>query len=125
MWENIVAWFGDLRERRALIRSFNHNARMAYTFGECPILLQASITLGKRENKTSYSWLMSGFRIKSHMDGYYMRKDMASMIALIILSDTNLVRHLITLGFDTLEVGTESNSTLYVYPLVRYALPGN
>lgn len=123
MWERIISWFGDIRERRGLLRSFNYSARSAYTFGECPILLQASITLGSRENKTNYSWLMSGFRIKTHMAGYNMDQDLARIIALIILSNQILVRHLITLGFDTLEIGTEGSSSIWTWPLIRFALP--
>jgi hypothetical protein len=122
MWERIITWFGDIRERKGLLRSFNYSARSAYTFGECPILLQASITLGRSNNRTSYSWLMSGFRIKTHMAGYYMDQSMATVIALIILSNAQLVRHLITLGFDTLEVGTEGGSSIYSWPLIRFAL---
>ena len=109
MWENLRGWFGDVRERKNLLRTFNYSARNSYTFGHVPILLKASISLGKRENKTNYSWLRSGFRIKTPMPGYLMAEQQAVMIAMIILSDAVLVRQLVALGFDTLEVGSESS----------------
>ena len=123
MWENISMWFSDLRERRELLRSFNYAAKQAYMFEEVPILLQASITLGRSEYRTNYSWIRSGFRIKTLTSGYFMQNHEAGVIAMIILSNTTLVRQLITLGFDTLEVGTESGNSIYLWPLIRFSIP--
>jgi len=122
MWENIVTWFSDARERKGLLRAFNYSARNAYTHGASPILLKASITLGRRENKTNYSWLRSGFRIKTLASGYYMEKYEATMIAMIIITNTILVRQLIALGFDTLEVGSEGGKSIYSWPLIKFSL---
>jgi hypothetical protein len=122
MWENLHGWFVDIKERKALLRSFNYSARNAYTFGHVPVLLKASVSLGRRENKTNYSWLRSGIRIKTSIPGYLMGKQESTIIAMIILSDQVLVRQLVALGFDTLEVGSDSGVGYYSWPLIRFAI---
>ena len=103
MWYRIIEWFTDLSERRKLIREFNELSRNAFILGVTPTLLKASITLGDSTFKHSFSKMMSGFRIKA-LSGRDLETSELHEIANVILENTALVRKLMTLGWDTLEV---------------------
>lgn len=107
-WNYILSWFKDRSERNKLIRSFNDSARDAYVKGETPAMLTANISKGDSTYRHSFSkWLYSGFRIKVFC-GRQLTKDEMIFIGNVILDNEQLVRRLIVLGWDTLEVhGTE------------------
>ena len=105
IWNRIVKWFRNMSERRELLREWNDNARKAYVEGEIPLLLEASISMGNGGFKHEMSaWLRTGFRIQSRK--LLVKEDMLG-IGQVILLNRELVRQLIILGFDTLEIYDE------------------
>lgn len=103
-WNRIIESFGDKSERQKLLRSFNNSAKRAFISGEVPTLLKASISRGKRAYKHQLSdWLNSGFKVQA-FSGRQLSKDELVSIGQVIIADNRLVRKLVTLGFDTLEI---------------------
>lgn len=109
IWYNITRWFRDRQERRALIAGFNEAARSSYIFGEVPTLLTANISRGNSNFRHSLSKLNSGFRIKVFA-GKTLDKQELRVIGATIMSDPALMRRLVVLGFDTLEVYGDEGS---------------
>ncbi|MBQ7210453.1 MAG: hypothetical protein IJS05_06125 [Paludibacteraceae bacterium] len=104
IWIKILQWFNNHSDRTDLIMGFNTDAQKAFIAGLMPVLLQAEISRGCSEYKHSHShWLYSGFRIKAFTGQQLSRNDI-KLIGEAILNDDNLVRKLVVLGFDTLEV---------------------
>ena len=110
MWQNIISWFGDKMEKQSLVSEFNRNAAFAWDSGAAPTLLKAKMTWGNSKNKHSFSDTFSGFRINA-MTGSYMSLEKCKIIGMIIKSDQVLLRKLIRVGFDTLEVFSETSSS--------------
>jgi hypothetical protein len=103
-WNNILDWFRDRSERAKLVRSFNESARTAFVAGIAPTLLKASISKGENSYKHQFSnWLNTGFRIQA-FTGRILTKDELIHIGKVILDESVLVRRLIVLGWDTLEI---------------------
>ena len=103
-WNNIIDWFRDRSERAKLVRSFNESAKNSFVSGIAPSLLKASISKGESSYKHQFSnWLNSGYRIQA-FTGRVLTKDELIYIGKVILADSVLVRKLIVLGFDTLEI---------------------
>jgi len=109
MWNNIISWFGDKFEKQSIVRQFNKSAANAWDTGDVPTLLKAKITWGNSENKHSFSDTFSGFRILA-MTGSYMSLEKCKVIGMIIMSDQVLLRKLMRVGFDTLEVFSDTSS---------------
>ncbi len=104
IWNFIVQWFKDRSDRTKLIHSFNESAREAYVMGAAPAMLQASVSKGDSNYKHMFSkWLSSGFRIKV-FTGRQLTRDELLFIGNSILSNEQLIRRLIVLGWDTLEI---------------------
>jgi hypothetical protein len=107
MWYRIIIiaeWFGEMTERYKLIRDFNRAAKMSFINGEAPTLLQARVTKGDSAYRHEFSrFLGGGFRIKA-MTGRELKQSELVEIGRVILDDEILVRKLIALGWDTLEV---------------------
>ena len=103
-WNNIISWFKDRSERGKLIRSFNDAAKESFVSGLVPTLLKASISRGEREYRHQFSdRFNSGFRIKAFKGRELSRNELVN-IGGAIISDSTLIRRLVVLGFDTLEV---------------------
>jgi hypothetical protein len=103
-WNNILDWFRDRSERSKLVRSFNESARNSFVGGIAPTLLKAKISKGESAYKHQFSnWLNSGYRIQA-FTGRQLSKDELMHIGKVILNDEILVRKLIVLGYDTLEI---------------------
>ena len=103
-WNTILDWFKDRNERSKLIRSFNDSAKNSFVTGIAPTLLKANISKGERSYKHQFSnWLNTGFRIQA-FSGRQLAKDEIKQIGEVILNDSVLVRRLIVLGWDTLEI---------------------
>lgn len=103
-WNQIVGWFRDRSERSRLLRDFNENARQAFTSGHAPTALKASISRGESSYKHEFSaWMNTGFRIQA-LTGRELSKDEILFIGKVVLSNETLVRRLIVLGWDTLEI---------------------
>lgn len=104
MWNKILDWFVDFKERRKLIKEFNEFSRRAFVNGEAPTLLNVTITFGNSNYRHSFSKMLAGgFRIKA-LSGRELEKSEMNLIGNIILNNEFLVRKLISLGWDTLEV---------------------
>lgn len=103
-WNNILSWFHDRSERAKLVRSFNGSARNSFISGQVPTLLKASVSKGESAYRHQFSnWLQTGFRIQA-FSGKQLTKEQIKLIGSVVLNDDNLVRKLIVLGWDTLEI---------------------
>jgi hypothetical protein len=103
-WNNILDWFRDRSERSKLVRSFNESARNSFVGGIAPTLLKAKISKGESSYKHQFSnWLNTGYRIQA-FTGRQLSKDELMHIGKVILNDEILVRKLVVLGWDTLEI---------------------
>ena len=103
-WNRIIEWFNDRSQRSKLIRSFNESARDAFVVGIAPTLLKASISKGEHSYKHQFSdWMNTGYRIQA-FTGQILSKNELIHIGQVILNDSTLVRRLIVLGWDTLEI---------------------
>jgi hypothetical protein len=124
MWSRfsfIVDWFNDFNERRRLVRNFNLAAREAFVSGMAPTLLEASISIGESAYRHAFSKFMAGgFRIKA-LSGRPLSK--VEMIALseVVLNNQELVRKLISLGWDTLEVHDNAGYNGIKYKLYDFS----
>lgn len=111
IWYKITAWFEDCVERSRLIKYFNKRAKDSFVNGDMPTVLKASSSKGLYKNRHSFSsWFNTGFRIQA-LSGRALTKKEMMLIGKVILSDRTLVRRLIVLGWDTLEV--HDNSSRY------------
>lgn len=103
-WNNILDWFRDRSERSKLVRSFNESARNSFVGGIAPTLLKTKISKGESAYKHQFSnWLNTGYRIQA-FTGRQLSKDELMHIGKVILNDETLVRKLVVLGWDTLEI---------------------
>lgn len=103
-WNNILDWFRDRSERSKLVRSFNESARNSFVGGIAPTLLKGKISKGESAYKHQFSnWLNTGYRIQA-FTGRQLSKDELIHIGKVILNDEILVRKLVVLGWDTLEI---------------------
>jgi hypothetical protein len=109
MFENVVnrvrQWFSDRSDRNSLVYNWNKLARAAFISGSFPTLMQAKISNGDNSYASIFSrkYNGGGFRIEV-LSGRSLNTDEMKMIGEIILSNKELVRSLVTLGFHTLEV---------------------
>lgn len=107
MWAFITSiqnWFSDFSERRRLLNNFNFASKQAFIEGVAPTLLQCSISMGEVSYRHAFSKFMAGgFRIKALSGTPLSRREMQE-IGHVILGNQNLVRQLVSLGWDTLEV---------------------
>ena len=121
MFGNIInsirGWFSDLTERSRLIDSFNRAAKNAYVSGTVPTFLKASISRGDSAYRHQHShWLNSGFRV-AIFNGSALTKDQLMTIGATLMSDQSLIRQMVVLGFDTLEVFGEHDVYGLKWPL--------
>lgn len=103
-WNKIINWFSELGERNRCIKEFNESAKNAFIANIVPVYLKADISRGNRNFRHSFSnFFFSGFRIKT-MSGRYMSPAEVEALGCAIISNQELTRRLVTLGFDTLEI---------------------
>jgi len=116
-WNNLLEWFRDKSERAKLVRSFNESARSAFVSGLAPTLLKASISRGESSYRHQFShWLNTGFRIEA-FTGRVLTKEELKHISKVILDDGVLVRRLVVLGWDTLEIHADKGQYGYRWQL--------
>lgn len=121
IWDNIVEWFKDRSERGKLLRSFNEAARNAFIQGIAPTMLKASMSRGNKEYRHQFSaWFNTGFRIQA-LSGRALSKDEMIFIGQTVLHDEILVRRLIALGWDTLEIHDDTGVYGCRWKLIDYA----
>lgn len=120
-WYRIVDWFHDFSERNRVVRNFNKSAREAFILGAAPTLLEAKITAGDSSYKHAFSKWHSGFRIKA-MSGRALTRDEMIAIGNVLLSNSVLIRQLIVLGWDTLEVHDDTGFKGLKWQLRKFIL---
>ncbi|MGR7813783.1 hypothetical protein [Lacinutrix undariae] len=124
MWYKIVRisdWFGEAYDRYRLVKDFNKSAKLAFISGGASTLLEAKITRGESNYRHAFSkWMSGGFRIKS-LSGKPLERHELIEIARIILDNEVLVRSLISLGWDTLEVHSKGGNIGLKWPLRDFA----
>lgn len=103
LWSRVVDWFADRSERSRLVSGFNSAARNAFVSGNAPTLLKAKISSGDAAYRHQFSRMNSGFRIQA-LSGRMLTKSELMHIGSVILNDDLLIRKLIVLGWDTLEI---------------------
>lgn len=119
-WNKIIDWFHDRSERNSLVRNFNDSAKMAFITGVAPTMLKSSISRGDSNYKHQFSaWLNTGFRIQA-LSGRALSKEEMVFIGNVVLSNEELVRRLISLGWDTLEVHDDTGSYGCKWKLTDY-----
>ena len=123
-WNNVVSWFKDRSERAKLVSSFNDAARLSFITGDSPTLLKASISKGYPPYKHHFSKFFSGFRIVA-FSGRQLDRGEIQAIGDTIISDDTLVRRLVVLGWDTLEVQGDKGYYGLRWQLKEYMLLGN
>ena len=120
-WNLIIEWFQDRSERSKLIRSFNEQAKNAFVVGLAPTMLKASMSKGVTEYKHEFSaWLNTGFRIQA-LAGRQLTKEETIFLGNVILQNKELVRRLVALGWDTLEVHSDRGNYGCRWKLIDYA----
>lgn len=103
-WNRIINWFRDMSERNKLLREWNDEAKMSYIQGIVPVLLEATVSMGDSRYKHQFSKLLfSGFRIVIK-GTHSLTKEEILDIGRTVLHNQNLVRKMILLGWDTLEI---------------------
>lgn len=124
-WYIITEWFSDRSQRSKLVRNFNDSAKNAFISVKVPTLLKSSISKGERSYKHQFSdWLNTGFRVQA-FTGKVLSKDEIIQIGQVILNDNILVRRLVVLGWDTLEVHGDKGSYGCRWQLKDYILLSN
>lgn len=110
LWNRIIEWFQDRQSRTALVRGFNNSAKDAFVIGTIPVLMEASVSRGDPRYRHQYSSMLgSGFRIKIH-SGHQLAKQEIINIGMTILSNRILVRRMVVLGWDTLQIHCDEGS---------------
>lgn len=124
MWHKIIEvteWFGEMTERYRLVKDFNNAAKIAFIAGIAPTLLEAKITKGEVSYRHAFSkWRGGGFRIKA-LSGRPLNKSELIEIGRVVLSDETLIRKMISLGWDTLEVHANKGYNGAKWALKEYA----
>lgn len=104
IWSSILSWFKERSERNDFLNQFNESAKMAFISGQTDTFLKASVSMGNSSYRHAFSKMFGGgFRIKAEAGGLLTRDDVMA-IGQIILNDPVIVRLMISLGWDTLEV---------------------
>ncbi len=104
IWDRLLNWFSDIRERNDFLRDWNRSAKNAYIDGIVPTLLEARTTIGTIEFRHEFSKFMAGgFRVKA-LSGKAMSRDELMGIGKMIIENDVLVRKLVSNGWDTLEI---------------------
>lgn len=103
-WECVSSWIKCVKDRKVIIQDFNNAAQASYINGQIPYQLKSSLSRGNKAYKHSTSaWLNTGFRISLMTDQLVSEMEL-NRIGLSVLANSKVVRSLITLGWDTLEV---------------------
>ena len=103
-WNRIIAWFSELSEKQRCVNDFNRAAKEAFIYGNVPVYMKADISRGNRAYRHNMSsFLFSGFRIRT-VSGRFLTRNEIEAVGATISSNATLMRKLVTLGFDTLEI---------------------
>ena len=107
-WNRVLEWFSNNRERDELIANFNKSAKAAFVSNIVPVFLKAESSRGNNLYKHQFSsFLYHGFKIRT-LTGLFISDDLFIAIGNMLASNQALTRHLVTLGYDTLEITNNS-----------------
>ena len=124
MWYHFIEfydWFGDFRKRIKIISDFNKASEKAWETGKAPYLLKARFTGGEKANKhANSSFLGSGFAIRAFTLNPLPANELKE-IGRIIVDNQELVRRLVSLGWDTLYIDDSKGENGCVWALKDYA----
>lgn len=120
MWEIIRGWFIETRERVKLVRGFNKAANNSFIEGTAKTLLKAKTTSGNKAYGHAFSKLFSGFRL-SIINGKDLTQSELKEMSRVILDNESLVRKLMSLGWDTLEIHGSKDSIGLRWELKKYS----
>lgn len=124
MWYKLIEladWFGEMRERYQLVRDFNKAGKHAFISGIAPTLIEAKVTRGDSSYRHEFSkFFDGGFRIKALSGKALSRSEMIEL-GRVILDNKSLVRKLVALGWDTLEVHDDTGYNGCKWPLKDHA----
>lgn len=120
MWNRVLEWFSEARERVSLLRDFNRAAKQAFINGDAVTLLEARTTIGSSDFRHEFSrFMQGGFRIKA-LSGRPLSKNELIDIGKIVLDNEILVRKLVAFGWDTLEIHDNTGSNGCKWSLKKY-----
>lgn len=103
-WDKILEWFSNNKERNSFLKEFNKSAKNAFVSGLVPIYLKAESSLGNNSFRHQFSsFIYHGIRVRT-LTGMFIKDDLFIEIGNMLISNHTLTRHLVTLGYDTLEV---------------------
>ncbi len=120
IWNQVTDWFKDRSERNNVIKSFNESAKMAFIMGTAPTMLKASYSKGCSAYKHPFSaWINTGFRIQA-LAGRALSKEEMVFIGEVVLNNEELLRRLVALGWDTLEVHDDKGQYGCRWKLIDY-----
>lgn len=127
MWHKIIDvydWFGELAVRIKVVRDFNRAAKFSFIAGQAPTLLEVKTTRGDSNYRHAFSkWMAGGFRVKA-LSGKPLPQSGLVEIARVVLDNEELVRKLVALGWDTLEVHDNKGFQGVKFPLKEYVRIG-
>lgn len=116
-WNRVLEWFSNNRERNELIANFNKSAKAAFVANVVPVYLKAESSRGNSSFRHQFSsFLYHGFRIRT-LTGMFISDDLFVAIGNMLASNQALTRHLVTLGYDTLEVTNNSGKVVQQWRL--------
>lgn len=111
LWNLVLGWFHERNDRQMFLRDFNVEAKRAYVTGQTDLLLKASTSYGNSDYRHSFSRFMAGgFRIKAD-GGRPLNRDEVISIGKGIIGNPMIIRTMIALGWDTLEVHPQDSSS--------------
>jgi hypothetical protein len=111
LWSLMVGWFQERNDRQIFLKDFNESAKRAFITGNTDILLKASISYGNSDYRHAFSRFMAGgFRIKAE-GGRFLSRDEVMSIGKSLIGNPMIVRTMISLGWDTLEVHPSNSSS--------------
>ena len=127
MWYKIIEiteWFGTMTERYRLVKDFNRAAKYSFISGSAPALLESKITRGDSLFRHAFSkWMGGGFRIKA-LTGRALEKSEIIEISRVVLDNEELIRKMIALGWDTLEIHSNKGFLGLKWELQKFANMG-
>jgi hypothetical protein len=105
----IKKWLTSKNEKFNIVAEFNESYANDWDKGDSPFLISASIVKGNKDYKHSSSDTFSGFRVTINTK-QSLNDEVFVTIEKSIASDQELIRKLIRVGFDTLEIFRSSSS---------------
>ena len=127
MWiiDDILDWFGEQKDRNKFIRDFNKAAKKSFNSGQAPTILEAEVSRGEKAYRHHFShFIWSGFRIEKTLSENHISRSELIEIGKTIIDNQELVRKLISLGWDTLEVQDKQSAQGVKWALKEHAKIG-